>query len=107
MTDGASYTNRFRFLDEGLADVLRNEKNPIPHRDICEATTKNFLYEGIISLELIMDWKTYFGDPYGTGTVDSRAYKIGSSFIYFIVDTFGKRKFNEFFKKININVNFE
>lgn len=105
MTEGASYTNRFRFLDEGLADVLMHEKKENNHREKCASTSKNFLTKGRISLELVMDWKIYFGDPYGTGTVDFNAYSVGSNFIYFITDTFGKKKVKRFFKRLNKKVN--
>ena len=103
-TEGASYTNRFRFIDEGLADVLRYENQGTSHRDKCAATSKKFLNDGKISLELVMDWKVYFGDPYGTGAVEFDAYSIGANFIYFIIDTFGKNTVKEFLEKLNKKV---
>lgn len=107
MTDGSSYTNRFRFIDEGLANVLRYEESAVKHRNQCKKIAKKFLDESRISFIQVMDWKTYFGDPFDNGTVDFRAYDIGSNFIYFITDEYGKEKLRELLNSLGKTISFD
>jgi len=106
LTKGFSNTEPFRFFDEGLANIIEAEWNS--KKDDYKKKALIFASQearsGNISFENIQKWNQYFGRP---PRANWNAYLVGSSFIFFIQETFSDSKLNHFFKTISENGNLE
>jgi hypothetical protein len=100
LTEGASVREEFRFFDEGFAKIFdsivaddlgnyRTEALSIAGR---QAALRN------VSFEKVRIWHEYFGNP--ETKTNPYAYPVGSSFDFYIIDTFGEKKLFEFFTDI-------
>jgi hypothetical protein len=99
LTNGLSNTEPFRFFDEGFANIVGGQfvgGEKVYRARALAAASQNAAKDGI-SFDRIQKWSTYFGDP---PDADWDAYLVGSSFIFFIQDTYGQQKLLTFFKEI-------
>jgi hypothetical protein len=91
MTNGLTWQNSFRFLDEGYASVfasrLVHEETEFRQKTLELAVRQ--LLKGNISFPLVQDWKTYWGNPRDEkGYVTNYAYSVGASFVYFLEEKY-------------------
>jgi hypothetical protein len=90
LTAGASTTEPFRFLDEGLATII--EKKVGGALDHYKSTTLALaagrLANGSVKLDDLQRWSQYFGDP--KVGADFNAYDVGAAFVFFLQDNFGE-----------------
>ncbi|MBC86727.1 MAG: hypothetical protein CL677_06060 [Bdellovibrionaceae bacterium] len=88
-TNGASNTEPFRFFDEGLADIIggRFVGGESNYKKKAFSKAKAWNKEGKVSFSKVQKWNDYFGNP---PDVDFGAYMVGATFVYFILDSFGK-----------------
>ncbi len=100
LTQGASVMEQFRFFDEGFADIFES---------IVQKDTEAFKRDSLIiaalqsqnhnvSFKKVQNWSEYFGNP--QVKTNFYAYPVGSSFDFFIIDTYGMEQLFAFFKDI-------
>ena len=110
LTKGNSNKKEFRFLDEGLAEIVgRQIAEPTEleqYKKKSIQTTKEKIKNEGVSLEKIQQWTVYFGDP-KIKALDWSAYMVGSSFVFFILDNYQKDKLYDFFVSISKTRNLE
>jgi hypothetical protein len=91
LTAGASTTEPFRFLDEGLATII--EKKVGGALDHYKSTTLALaagrLANGSVKLDDLQRWSQYFGDP--KVGADFNAYDVGAAFVFSSRTTSGRR----------------
>ena len=101
LTRGASATEPFRFFDEGYSDLvgkmiagedMANHKRSSLAIANREVTTKG------VGFETMQHWSDYAGNF--PSPKQAYAYPVGSSFVYFVIDSFGKKKLFDFFRDI-------
>jgi hypothetical protein len=95
LTQMMSKENRFRFFNEGFARLFEYSENPSWYFNTTMKVGKEYLKKGKVSFSQIEDWITYWGDP-EVGNLDPNAYNIGSTFVYFLINTYGKNCFRKF-----------
>ncbi len=99
-TEKASVKEEFRFLDEGFADIFQsiitNKADDYKNESLAIAAVQ--YNRNNISFEKVKKWSTYFGDP--QIKINFYAYPVGSSFDFFIIDTYGMERLITFFKDI-------
>jgi len=107
LTHGYSMSNEFRFIDEGFATFFANEivenraefKQKVLHVAAGQHLEKN------VSFALVQDWKKFWGDTKnpaneGRSSFNYDAYYVGTSFIYFFLDTYGENTLKEFLQRL-------
>lgn len=113
MTNGNSATNKFKFLDEGLAEVLSARSiNNLDYKHFAIKESFRQLKQGNLSIKKIQNWKLYFGlwqknikPVVKKQKQNFNAYHIAASFIYFMIDNFSEKKLKTFIKNIAITNN--
>jgi hypothetical protein len=101
LTRGASATEPFRFLDEGYSDLVGKMiagENMANHKRSSLAIANREVRTKGISFETLQDWSEYGGDLPSQKMF--YAYPVGSSFVYFVSDSFGEKKLFDFFRDI-------
>ncbi len=104
LTSGASSTNRFRFLDEGFAEIMGCAvAGNDGYKDYALAVAKEEHQKGNVSFALVQNWATYFGTSESApSTLNWRAYQVGSSFEYMVEDTRGADVLHSLFVDIGV-----
>jgi hypothetical protein len=100
LSQGASTTSAFRFVDEGFAEtmgyVIAGQGDW--YRTYALAVAQQEMQQGRVSLAQVQDWSTYFG---ASGSAASsrnwRAYQVGSSFDFMLEDKGGAAGLRAFF----------
>ena len=91
----------FRFFDEGYSDLvgkmiagqnMENHKRSSLAIANREVTTKG------VGFETMQHWSAYAGNS--PNPRQAYAYPAGSSFVYFVIDSFGEKKLFDFFRDI-------
>ena len=105
LTQGASVTNQFRFFDEGMANIMgyKAEGRLAIYKQKAINIAEKQRQENNISFKKVQDWTNYFGDWSGKKDKLKRnpnAYPVGSSFVFYIQDTYGIKKLKEFFNSV-------
>lgn len=99
-TNNASVIEIFRFFDEGFANIFGNmainKLEDYKKESLSIAAIQN--NKNNVSFDKIEEWSKYFGDP-NTHT-NFYAYPVGSSFDFYIIDTYGMYNLFLFFKDI-------
>lgn len=99
-TKRASVKEEFRFFDEGFANIFQstiiNKADDYKNESLTIATVQN--NRNNVNFEKVQKWSEYFGDP--QIKTNFYAYPVGSSFDFFVVDTFGMDRLITFFKNI-------
>lgn len=99
LTRGVSMMEAFRFIDEGYANIVgktvMGSLAQYKESSICFATSE--CRKGSVGFEKIQKWSKYFGSP---SKANWNAYLVGSSFIFYIIDTYSEEKLWEFFLDI-------
>ena len=97
LTEGASATEPFRFMDEGLAMIIEKtfQGSLAKYRRTSLLLAAKRLSTGSVQIADLQHWSKYFGDP--TVTADWDAYNIGSAFDFFVQDTFGNNALKRLF----------
>lgn len=101
LTRGASATEPFRFLDEGYSDVVGKMiagENMANHKRSSLAIANREVTAKGVSFETLQHWSDYAGT--GPSPKMYYAYPVGSSFVYFVIDSFGEKKLFDFFRDI-------
>lgn len=98
-TKGASNLERFRFIDEGLANIIGGQAVNArkEYRTKSLKVAKKLLNTMGISFTKVQAWTKYFGRP---PKADFDAYNVGSTFIFFIEESYGKERVEKFYLKI-------
>ncbi len=98
-TNGASNMEKFRFIDEGLADIIggRYIGGEKSYKKKVIQTAYQRYSKKRISFKEIQQWHQFFGiSPH----VNYDAYRVGASFVYFLTENYGKQKFNDFLTEL-------
>ena len=101
VTRGASATEPFRFFDEGYADIVGKTiagENMTIHKRNALAIANAQVKAGALGFAKVQQWLSYAGDRPSRG--NAYAYPVGSSFVYFVIDSFGERKLFDFFRDV-------
>jgi len=104
MTNGASLLNGdkgpFRFFDEGYANIIEarivDQEDDYKKAEALPTAAVQHQRKNV-SFAKVQDWIHYFGDSSG---LNFFAYPVGSSFDFFILDTFGQTGLDAFFTDI-------
>ena len=98
-TNGASVKEKFRFFDEGFASIyehmLANDSDDYKKTSL-KIAVQQYL-QGNVTFTKAQKWSEYFGDP--KKFVHYYAYPVGSSFVYYVIDSYGMDSFLSFCKK--------
>ncbi len=105
-------TNKFnlqessRFWDEGLATLLqyRFKGQEASYKKRALALASEQLAHKNLSFDLLAHWSTYAKNS--SGRINDFAYGVGSSFDYFIIDTYGEQNLKNFLKDLGETQNF-
>jgi hypothetical protein len=101
LTRGASATEPFRFFDEGYSDLVGKMiagENMANHKRSSLAIANRELKANGLSFEELQHWSDYAGNL--PSQKMDYAYPVGSSFVYFVIDSFGEKKLFDFFRDI-------
>lgn len=98
-TNGASVKEEFRFFDEGFASIyehmLANDSGDYKKISLKIAVQQN--RQENVTFTKVQKWSEYFGDP--KKFTNYYAYPVGSSFVYYVIDSYGMDCFLAFCKK--------
>ncbi|MBN2496291.1 MAG: hypothetical protein JXR96_16985 [Deltaproteobacteria bacterium] len=103
LTRGASNTLPFRFIDEGLANIMasRIAGDGGGYKACALAAARQESLKGELSLARVQDWRVYFGDPKRRpSALNRRAYEVGASFVFMLEDTRGSDALRAFLMDI-------
>jgi stage V sporulation protein SpoVS len=97
LTAQANILVPFRFIDEGFADIIEFDIVGKADRHKTSALRRAAeQYElGNVSFQKVQNWRAYSRDAMGRFT--PYAYQVGSSFVYFLIDSYSKEKLRDFF----------
>ena len=101
LTRGASATEPFRFFDEGYSDLVGKMiagENMADHKRSSLSIANRQLKEKGLSFEELQHWSAYAGNV--PSEKNFYTYPVGSSFVYFVIDSFGENKLFDFFRDI-------
>lgn len=98
LTKGQSKENAFRFIDEGFASIWQFKSNVDGYKGYTMGVAKEYLGRGKIAFTQIQDWRTYFGSR--PEEFDYKAYNVGSSFVFYVTDTYGEDGFQRLLREI-------
>lgn len=103
-TKGASVREEFRFTDEGFAEIFQNIINDRLEEYKSEALTVAAVQnlKSNLSLAKAQKWSEYFGNP--EMQTSFYAYPVGASFVFFLIDTYGMKRFFAFVKDLGQTV---
>ncbi len=107
ISNGASVTDQYRFLDEGFAK-LYDRRMRLSEDSIARLTygkLKKYPAE-VINFKQARSWSSYFGKPDSLGTLGWDAYYVGVSFHLFLEDTYGKSKPLKLMREIGLSMSF-
>lgn len=98
LTNSMSMENRFRFFDEGFAMFFEFPQKQEWLFQKSFKIARKYLARGKVSFAQVQDWKSYFGDPLGgsRNELDKNAYNIGATFVFFLINNYGKENFRNF-----------
>jgi hypothetical protein len=103
LTGGASNQDKFRFFDEGFAQIMGSKiyEDQVPFKQNSMRIAAEYIRDGKVSFAKIQDWKKFFGDPRaGYNSLDFESYDVGASFVYFVIDHYGEEVLYTFFEDI-------
>jgi hypothetical protein len=108
LTKKASILEEFRFFDEGFANIMgsRVDKDDSNYKKIALNTTRYYLENHNLSLDRVAAWKSYFCDKGRDQICNYNTYRIGSSFVFFIIDEWSEKVLYSFFEAIGKSRNF-
>ncbi|HEX5061732.1 MAG TPA: hypothetical protein VFV99_20335 [Kofleriaceae bacterium] len=101
LTRGASATEPFRFFDEGYSDLVGKMiagENMANHKRSSLAIANREVKTKGVGFETMQHWSDYAGNV--PSPKQAYAYPVGSSFVYFVIDSFGEKKLFDFFRDI-------
>lgn len=101
LTRGASAMEPFRFFDEGYSDIVGKTiagENMTNHKRSAVAIANRELKAKGLSFEELQHWSAYAGNL--PSPKKYYAYPVGSSFVYFVIDSFGETKLFDFFRDV-------
>lgn len=101
MTRGASSTEPFRFFDEGYSDIVGKMiagENMTNYKRSALAIASVQVKANAVSFAKVQQWWSYAGRLPSEG--NAYAYPVGSSFVYFVIDSFGEKKLFDFFRDV-------
>ena len=101
LTKKASVKEEFKFFDEGFANIFQstitNKAEDYKNESLTIAAVQNS--RNNVSFAKVQRWSEYFGDP--QIKTNFNANLVGSSFDFYVIDTFGMDKLMTFFKDIS------
>lgn len=101
VTRGASAMEPFRFFDEGYSDIVGETitgANMTNHKCFALAIASAQVKAGALGFAKVQHWSSYAGNRPSEG--NDYAYPVGSSFVYFVIDSFGEKKLFDFFRDV-------
>ena len=101
VTRGASAMEPFRFFDEGYSDIVSKTiagENMTNHKRSALAIASAQVKARALDFAKVQHWSSYAGNRPSEG--NDYAYPVGSSFVYFVIDSFGERKLFDFFRDV-------
>jgi hypothetical protein len=92
LTKRASTEEQFRFFDEGFASIFENilDHKENQYKDVSLKYAAGQNQQNNLSFEKVQAWSRYFGSP---PAANWRAYNVGASFVYYVIDTYGIESF--------------
>ena len=101
LTQGASATEPFRFFDEGYSDLvgkmIAGEDMANHKRSSLAIASREVKTKGV-GFATMQHWSDYAGNV--PSPKQAYAYPAGSSFVYFVIDSFGEKKLFDLFRDI-------
>jgi hypothetical protein len=106
LTNEASLLERFRFFDEGFANIIGAQATDTQddYKKIALNIAALQHHKSKVSFLKVQDWSSYFNYP---DAPNRYAYHVGASFNYYIIDTYGKQSLNYFFVDIGKTKNLD
>ncbi|HUI49101.1 MAG TPA: Ig-like domain-containing protein [Acidimicrobiia bacterium] len=101
VTRGASATEPFRFFDEGYSDIVGKTiagENMTNHKRFALAIASAQVKARALGFAQVQNWSSYAGNLPSQG--NDYAYPVGSSFVYFVIDSFGEKRLFDFFRDV-------
>lgn len=98
LTAGQSSETPFRFIDEGFAGLWQFRADIEGFKGYTMDVAKDYLAHGKVSFAQVQDWSSYFGSS--PDHFDYKAYNVGSSFVFFLTDTYGEDGFRRLLTSI-------
>jgi hypothetical protein len=101
VTRGASAMEPFRFFDEGYSDIVGETiagNNMTNHKRSALAIASAQVKAGAVGFAKVQHWSSYAGNL--PSQRNDYAYFVGSSFVYFVIDSFGEKKLFDFFRDV-------
>lgn len=107
LTNQFNTDEKSRFWDEGLATIIqyRNSGREASYKRRSHELALQQDSQGNLKFDKLQNWRTYSKDKHGR--VNGYAYGVGSSFVYFLIDSFGEDHFKKFLLEIGRTENFE
>jgi hypothetical protein len=108
LSNGASSSSKYRFIDEGYAKFYGDTMS-MPEEEFKRITmekARKYAKKSLISFDQVMDWSAYFGYQGKGGVLGFEAYYVGSSFYFFIKETYGEDKFFKLVQEIGTSMTF-
>lgn len=100
MTNGKSNTDEYRFIDEGWASIVGARFTGYHYKKSALRTAKKELEKGNVNFDTVQNWTEYFGNWKTTKRKGVKrnydAYDVGASFVYYLVDEYGEKKYKKF-----------
>lgn len=102
LTNHQSMRECFRFLDEGLAEIIGRQIAEPNELELYKIKSINSAKNQIqnLSFKKVQKWDEFFG-AFDSPQKNWDAYEVGVSFIFFIFDTYSKEKLYELFISIS------
>lgn len=100
VTKGASNQEEFRFFDEGFAKIFGETmcNRGARYKRYSQRVAQEFDAAGKISFAQVQKWSLFFGNPQrDMQNTNWKAYDVGASFNYFMIDTYGFDTLKAFF----------
>ncbi|MGZ3798721.1 MAG: hypothetical protein ACXWRZ_19135 [Bdellovibrio sp.] len=106
LTNGVNILEKSRFWDEGFANIMQQRINGDieAYKKKSLAIAFDQLQKDNVTFEKVRDWKRYSRDD--AGKINNFSYAVGSSFDFYVMETFGEKKLKKFFIDIGITKDF-
>lgn len=106
LTQSVNLLEESRFWDEGFATIMQQRINgdlsAYKKRTLRIASIQ--LDSSNLSFEKVKSWKAYSRD--WNGKINTYAYAVGSSFLFYIIDAYGEKRLKDFFVEVGATGNF-
>jgi hypothetical protein len=99
LTKGTNLFERFRFFDEGFANIMGAQatNSQDKYKKIALNIAAIQYQKENVSFSKVQDWSSYYQN---SSARYMHSYHVGASFIYYLIDSYGERSLYDFFVDI-------